>query len=102
MKHILASHCYCYRLKYWVKWVGFENDSGWYSAEFFEHAQEKAQEFHTQHSQSPHSQVVPSASVPEERPLQQFADVHISSLPEAAPEICCSCWVAGLPANVQH
>ena len=102
IKHILASHCYCCCLEYCVKWVGFENNSGWYSAEFFEHAQEKVQEFHTQHSHSPHSQVVPPASVPKRELLQQFAGVHISLLPEAAPEICCSCQVAGLPANVQH
>ena len=84
--------------------MGFENDPGWYPAEFFEHAQEKVQEFHTQHPQSPHSQVVsPAVTVPEGRPLQQFADVHIPPLSEAGSEVCCSmARVAGLPANVQH
>lgn len=53
MEHIFASRWYCHHLKYSVKWVSFEHDPGWYPSEFFEHAQEKVQEFHAEHLTSP-------------------------------------------------
>ncbi|KAL8643438.1 MAG: hypothetical protein Q9226_008373 [Calogaya cf. arnoldii] len=43
----------------WFK--GYKHDHGWYLAEFFKHAQEKVQEFHTAHPEAEAPRQVPRA-----------------------------------------
>ena len=117
---ILASRRYRRRLEYRVKWVGFEHDPGWYPSEFFEHAQEKVQEFHAEHPNSPRPWVLPhpQAAPASAAPPQQFIGVHVppprQAVPQAPapallpnppgphpPEVRHSRRVAGLPASLQ-
>lgn len=46
VEHIVGSRRYRRRLEYRVKWMDHKHNPGWYPVEFFDHAQEKVQEFH--------------------------------------------------------